>query len=965
MAGKMNDCANGLLEASEDLEKSAVSLAENFYDVEAKKLLLDSGKSIMKFMVQLLQLNDLYEIAIILKTIQTVSTQLKARESPQFAYTELSLITRHLCKLLTRRTERCYESKVRVMMEEAEADIAKNIVQLVDVMEELSLNVSNQHLRDKRELLVNDLRELLKKAQKAAKLSAKSPFDLSMLDQEFDFDDFDEEIISPNDIDDGLAQLAKAIENGDDGEAESALRSLKNDLVSQIDNAEERAQNCDDPYLKNKLLDAVNKLKDKLGGLFDELEKGSKDALKMRDPKVIQNLMDQIRALNAQIIDGPGKEQLLQRAANFDVLSPSLVKAVQDGDVRESRAILKDINGELESSADLASCLARNVKDDPYRENRLIQKSSLIKKALPLLEELVNKALSDPNQVPNLKDLLDRLKKALNDLINASLQSTPQEILNNALNFDRALQKPSLLEDEIKKNPLLLSKLVSDIINEGKPLTELAQNYAETRDPDSRKNINADLDRLSKLLRDLIDASKKINKDADPKDFKNLMDVIDKLRKANEDLVNTVIDQPDEELRALHGKNIAATTEIKNAVEKKDLKEVGTSLADLKDNTKKQAFLAKLLYDSFEDEDLKKRLLELSQKFQSDFVNDLLPAIKSALTNPLKIDELNKKLDEIINDSEELIDLSNKVSPEDLLVKNGKVITNTIVSLLKALKEGNSHDLIDKVKELRALVSKQAHLLNVIADSKCSHDKELSNNMKQVANNLEDTYLKIVQMTKEALSNPSSQPKYVALIKDLKENTEKSIELSDLAKKSVEAEKLRMKQELERLEAERRKAEEELKDKDEIYRLGHKITESTQLSSLEDDGSSVSMLIKAADLIGKAMKQLSELSKSNSKKEIIQNARDIANFVNEIQKYALRVSNECSDPILAKEMIDSSKVVKNFAIQMKIVCAVKSSSEENDPTAHKSLVNCAQGLCKNVLNCVNIAKIAKLKKKLN
>jgi len=65
-----------------------------------------------------------------------------------------------------------------------------------------------------------------------------------------------------------------------------------------------------------------------------------------------------------------------------------------------------------------------------------------------------------------------------------------------------------------------------------------------------------------------------------------------------------------------------------------------------------------------------------------------------------------------------------------------------------------------------------------------------------------------------------------------------------------------------------------------------------------------------------------------------------------------------------QELRDAAAVAKNFAVQLKILCAVKAGTSQDDPTAKKSLVICAQGLSKNVINTVHVSQVAKLKKKL-
>jgi hypothetical protein len=63
----MQQCNDGIRTASIDVEESVKTLAAQLDDADTKATLLDAGKGIMKFMVRILQLNDLYEVTVILK----------------------------------------------------------------------------------------------------------------------------------------------------------------------------------------------------------------------------------------------------------------------------------------------------------------------------------------------------------------------------------------------------------------------------------------------------------------------------------------------------------------------------------------------------------------------------------------------------------------------------------------------------------------------------------------------------------------------------------------------------------------------------------------------------------------------------------------------------------------------------------------------------------------------------------
>lgn len=66
----MTECNNGIKSASADVQQSVNTLSNSLEDADAKSTLLDAGKGIMKYMVRILQLNDLYEVTVILKQVR-------------------------------------------------------------------------------------------------------------------------------------------------------------------------------------------------------------------------------------------------------------------------------------------------------------------------------------------------------------------------------------------------------------------------------------------------------------------------------------------------------------------------------------------------------------------------------------------------------------------------------------------------------------------------------------------------------------------------------------------------------------------------------------------------------------------------------------------------------------------------------------------------------------------------------
>jgi len=67
---------------------------------------------------------------------------------------------------------------------------------------------------------------------------------------------------------------------------------------------------------------------------------------------------------------------------------------------------------------------------------------------------------------------------------------------------------------------------------------------------------------------------------------------------------------------------------------------------------------------------------------------------------------------------------------------------------------------------------------------------------------------------------------------------------------------------------------------------------------------------------------------------------------------------------LCRELRDYGQVTKNFAVQLKILAAVKGGQIlEEDPDGIQSLIICSQGVSKNLMEIVKLSQISKLKRK--
>jgi len=149
---------------------------------------------------------------------------------------------------------------------------------------------------------------------------------------------------------------------------------------------------------------------------------------------------------------------------------------------------------------------------------------------------------------------------------------------------------------------------------------------------------------------------------------------------------------------------------------------------------------------------------------------------------------------------------------------------------------------------------------------------------------------------------------------------------------------------------------------EEIWLAASEVQQIT--GALVEDQTAAGSLVALANELARMMQELSALSKTGTKQDIIAHGRKIADMVTKIMNMIDKACDGCRDPILCQEMKDAGHVSKNFAVQLKIICGVKGNMIlEDDPDAAQSLITCCKGMCTSVGDVVKLSQIAKLKPK--
>eukprot|EP01118_Nematostelium_gracile_P014174 TRINITY_DN5470_c0_g1_i1.p1 TRINITY_DN5470_c0_g1~~TRINITY_DN5470_c0_g1_i1.p1 ORF type:complete len:634 (-),score=185.57 TRINITY_DN5470_c0_g1_i1:47-1918(-) len=121
------------------------------------------------------------------------------------------------------------------------------------------------------------------------------------------------------------------------------------------------------------------------------------------------------------------------------------------------------------------------------------------------------------------------------------------------------------------------------------------------------------------------------------------------------------------------------------------------------------------------------------------------------------------------------------------------------------------------------------------------------------------------------------------------------------------------------------------------------------------------MVVDFTNSIAEEMRKISVAAKTGNKSMMIEAAKAISLLVQQIEKTATGVAEECTDALYKKRLLDALKVPGNFATQLKIISAVKATSVASDKSAESQLIHCARALGQSVIATLDACQSAQLR----
>jgi len=297
----------------------------------------------------------------------------------------------------------------------------------------------------------------------------------------------------------------------------------------------------------------------------------------------------------------------------------------------------------------------------------------------------------------------------------------------------------------------------------------------------------------------------------------------------------------------------------------------------------------------------------------------------------------------------------------DEIASNSPTLDAAINRLADAVRKGDPKAAAAAAKDVASSIERQVILGRKLAEQ-CD-DPVLKKKILDACDDLENLNPQIVQATKDALMNPNDKEAQQKLERLLEKAKQDNKVINDAAQQMKKQQEEKRKKEQAAAASKQNKEKSEYRadgSRDEIMVAAHTVSNATRNASTPVIPEQRHLLDLAASVAAE-MELLSIAAQNNSKKDMIASARKIADMIAKVQSFANDIASKCTDTKLREALLSVCKVPKNFAVQLKIISAVKATSGDDDPTAEAQLVTCAQGLANSVIQTVKAAQAASLK----
>eukprot|EP01126_Amoeba_proteus_P058843 TRINITY_DN7643_c0_g1_i4.p1 TRINITY_DN7643_c0_g1~~TRINITY_DN7643_c0_g1_i4.p1 ORF type:complete len:932 (-),score=229.80 TRINITY_DN7643_c0_g1_i4:121-2787(-) len=811
MAEKMDENIHELRSCTEKLVNAFKSVVRDPTDDEQKNVLVQEGKDLLKWMIAIIQQNDLYGVMLALKHTVLAQQLISDCDFSTFAVDDYDLLLESVGNQLSLRLEVTHDAKTRQILNEARSELERLREPFATVVKRSWVE---PNFKTKLPVIHHPMLLTLEKAVKGIKLSAKSPFNLSLLDNElsdfvFKEDELEAITVSAVDFEDVLRAIKKAIQEGDEFELERAIRTIDKDVEAQIEVAEEIITQIANEHLRDEMTKRVTGTKTEFYSLMGKMKQESHAALLSNDPSRVDDVLCGVNKMFNTVMEGKALNEIQTSVLSLGALLDELPTVIDARNVSEAKALTKDIQNEIKVQKVMANVVADCI-DEEFRKQRVLgntRKIEVFSVAIPT--SVTNSLQGVPKAREQLEKILFGMKVVSGELVTAVSVSTPQEILESAGRIDNTIRNLNLLcQSPFSHEEEIITGLQS-LVGKIRPQIQLINQWAPSLKDDSEKSdlIQAKVCALQELVTKVVANTNNLLKSPPEGNEmltakKMVLSSLEKLSMANKQVVRLSMDSTDDMFEGHCGKVSADCIQLKAAIKSGDVPTIAQSLAAYKLDLQDSLFLAELVKLDLDDEKLLNNLLSTSNTLASQLDN-LLPAVKAFAGNPNSV-ETEKVFDEYLShlteDLEGLVHLTDLASPEDQMMFNSKSLGTLTKNCLKNLENKDFAKAQTKMKDIKKKTSKQLQL-SALVSSHCETSPELAQQITEQVSKLEnlrnDLEGHVIKLQKDPTSR-SALSKVKAACNQFRKQAELTSEISEniktCKKEAAEKEKEKAKQ---------------------------------------------------------------------------------------------------------------------------------------------------------------------------
>jgi hypothetical protein len=803
------------------------------------------------------------------------------------------------------------------------------------------------------------------------------------------------------DIGDALRGLADATARGDAAAVVRHAQAVVDGMREAMELARALAAQMDDPVKKAALLEAASTLE----WIGPELLKVTKALLDdPNNPELLrrhQELMDKANAATTMI-------KLAATVGSLEPLFAELFQAIAKGDEPAAMVACDKIIANIDDQIAAGRQIAETTKN-PMLKQKILDAIAILEEEKEKLKPAVIKTIRNP-QDQDAKDALqaivNNIAAASSDLADAAIvPMSAQELATlgdlpmgaNAMERE-AVERAQAIHDALDKlidavkrgDARLASEAMKEFIEHARQQIQLARDIAkDVQDPALRKELLDAANNLEALIPQLQAATDYAL--AHPDDMEAQQRLKNLARQAKDEsakISHAVVKASHERVENMRmpaGANAAereaaeaahgifqALDDLWDAVLRGDAKLASEHLSKFKEKAENQIRRAREIAATCKDPALKRDLENAANKLEA-LIPQVEQATAKALANPndaaarqhladlmaqskaasseiasLAVQAAQARLADEAADAMRMPAGANAAERE--AVEAAHAISQALDDLWDAVLRGDAKLASEHLAKFKEKAENQIRRAREIAAT-CK-DPALKRALENAANKLEALIPQVEQATAKALANPNDAAAQQHLADLMAQSKAASSEIASLAKKAA----------LARL-ADESKPKTMHIDQRVPQHVANALRGVEAMASKSKFGEDThqGQLVKASRVVADILQEFALAAENLDKKGMIAASRKLVEAIKDVNMHANAISKSCTNPMLAESLTNIAQAPQNYGVQLKLVAAVKSNTQNDIRTAKGQMYAAAKNIADALAETIRAGEMAAMK----